>query len=242
MADLALYPAATRHDPLREVFPGVYLVRGSLQLNPVMRFNRNMVVVKRGDELTVINSVRLKPSAEKALAALGNVRHVLRLGYFHGRDDRYYVDRFGATFWAPRGSRSNPGPEPGRYLEDGGELPFDAAELLLFAATRNPEAMVLLHQDNGVLLTCDALQNYADRRFCSLFARIAMPLMGFPLKMLVGPLWLKAQTPRGSTIRPDFDRVLALEFKHLIPGHGSVRRDDAKEAACKAVAAAFAND
>lgn len=242
MTDYADYPAVTAHDPPLEVFTGVFLVRGSLQLNPVMRFNRNMVVIKRGKELSVLNSVRLTPPGEEALAALGDVRHVLRLGYFHGRDDRYYVDRFGATFWAPRGSRTEPGPAPDRYLEEGGPLPFDAARLLLFDQTRHPEAMVLLEQDNGVLLTCDALQNYADRRFCSLFARVMMPLMGFPLKMLIGPLWLKAQTPEGASIRPDFERVLELDFKHLIPGHGSARRDDAKQAVREAITVAFGND
>ncbi len=242
MSDYAEYPGATPHDPPREIFPRVFLIRGSLQLNPFMRFNRNMVVIKRGDELSVLNSLRLTPTGEAALAALGEVRHVVRLGYFHGRDDRYYVDRFGALFWAPRGSRRVPGPAPDRYIDEDAPLPFDGADVFLFKQSRHPEAMVLLHQDDGVLLTCDALQNYADRRFCSLFARIAMPLMGFPLKMLVGPLWLKAQTPRGGSIRADFDRVLELDFRHLVPGHGSVRYADAKDAAAEAVAAAFAGD
>lgn len=55
--------------------------------------NRNMVIVKSGDELALINPVRLSDAALSQLDALGNVRHVLRLGDFHGLDDRFYVDR-----------------------------------------------------------------------------------------------------------------------------------------------------
>ena len=56
-----------------------------------------------------------------------------------------------------------------------------------------------------------------------------MSLFGFSMRMLIGPVWKKRLTPEGGTIRGDFERLLELEFEHLIPGHGSVRRDGARK-------------
>ncbi|NND54825.1 MAG: hypothetical protein HKN56_07630 [Gammaproteobacteria bacterium] len=239
MVAAADYPPPTAHDPLIEVFPDVFLVRGSYRASAWFRFNRNMVVVRDGDELTVINSVRLQPQFEPELDRLGTVRHVVRLAYFHGQDDRYYVDRYGAELWAAAGSRREPGPAATRVLTTGGPLPFSAADVYVTAHSKHPEAVIRLQREGGILLTCDSLQYYTDRRFGSLAARIMMPFMGFPLRMLIGPLWLKAMTPEGGSLLPDFEYIAGLPFRHLIPGHGSVCRDDAHRKVQDAVAAVW---
>ena len=66
--------------------------------------NRNMVILRNGRELSLINAVRLFPAEEARLQKLGKVKHVIRLGYYHGVDDRYYVDSYGAEFWCQAGS------------------------------------------------------------------------------------------------------------------------------------------
>lgn len=229
MDSSSAYPPPTRHDPLEEVFPDVFLLRGSYRANAWLTFNRNMVVVREGESLTVISSVRLLPEFEPQLDALGTVRHVIRAGYFHGADDRYYVDRYGAQFWAPAGARTEPGPAATRELSAAAELPFSGARAYVTQHSRFPEAVILIEREGGILLTCDSLQYYADRRFGSLAARIMMPLMGFPLRMIIGPVWLKAMTDRdGGSLQPDFEHIAGLQFRHLIPGHGSLCRDTAK--------------
>jgi len=35
-------------------------------------------------------------------------------------------------------------------------------------------------------------------------------------------------TPEGGTLRPDFERLVALPFEHLIGGHGGLCRGDAR--------------
>ena len=234
------YTPAMPHDPPVEVFPDVFMVRGSYRANRLMKFSRNMVLVRHEGELSLVNSVRLSTEGERQLDALGSVRHVIRLGYFHGCDDRYYVDRYGAELWAPKGSRTEPGPRASRILEAGGQLPFPSAQTFLFSLSRHPEAVILLERHGGLLLTCDCLQHYADRRFNSLFANIVMPLMGFPLRMLVGPLWLKAMTPEGKSLKEDFARIGQLNFDHLIAGHGSICQGGAQEKARSAIVKAFA--
>lgn len=69
-----------------------------------MRLNRTMVVVRNERELSSINPVRLSAPAEAPLGKLGQVRYVIRIGYYHGLDDRYYVDPYGTEFWCQPGS------------------------------------------------------------------------------------------------------------------------------------------
>jgi hypothetical protein len=230
------FPPASPHDPIEEVFPDVFLVRGSMPLNRLMRIGRNMVVVRDGDALTILNSVRLTPEGETALERLGTVKQVIRLGYFHGRDDAYYVDRYQADFLAPAGSRTEPGPAEASVLAADSDLPFAAAEVFLWQDTKHPEAAILIKRDGGILITGDSVQYYTDRRHNNLISKLLMPLMGFPLRMLIGPFWLKAMTPAGKTLRDDFERLLTLSFEHLIPAHGSVRNGGAREALRNALA------
>ena len=68
MSDTAL-PAAQPHGPLVEVFPDVWQVTGSFGFGPGLRIPRNMTVVRQGDELVIVNTVRE--------GALGTVWHVL---------------------------------------------------------------------------------------------------------------------------------------------------------------------
>jgi hypothetical protein len=39
----------------------------------------------------------------------------------------------------------------------------------------------------------------------------------------------------GSSVRSDFDRLRQRSFRHLIPGHGTILRDAAKEGLDRAI-------
>ncbi|MFC3153269.1 hypothetical protein ACFOEK_19675 [Litoribrevibacter euphylliae] len=98
-----MYPAAYPHDELKALYPGVYLLHGSIKMGPGMRMNRNMVVLKEGEDLTLINPVRMSEQGLASLDDLGKVRRVIRLGDFHGLDDSFYLDRYQCEFWAQSG-------------------------------------------------------------------------------------------------------------------------------------------
>ena len=97
-----------------------------------------------------------------------------------------------------------------------------------------------MKRHGGVLFTCDAIQNYGDYRHNTLLARLVMPFIGFPKTTLVGPIWLKLMTPEGASLRGEFDRLLGLEFDHLLAAHGSFLRGGAQAAVEKAIEKAFA--
>ena len=92
------YSPALPHERIEEIFPDIFLVHGSARVGPATRLNRNMAIVRSNDELSLINPVRLSAPAESQFEKIGKVKRVLRIGYYHGVDDRYYVDRYGAEF------------------------------------------------------------------------------------------------------------------------------------------------
>ena len=266
MLDSTTYPAATPHDPIEELFPrtepgydpdrlgvaeaagdqtplpdssDLFLVHGSVRMGPGVRISRNMVIVRQNQELTLISPVRLSAIEEAKLEALGTVAHVMRIGYFHGLDDRYYVDRYGAQFWCQAGSDNYAEPKADHRLEEEGTLPISEAELFVFKETKHPECALLLRRHGGVLITCDSAQHFADWSYCSFPARIASRLMGFSLTTQIGPPWKKAMTPAGGSLQSDFQRLLQLEFEHLIGAHGGLCRGGAHEKLREAVARAF---
>ncbi|MCA9684386.1 MAG: hypothetical protein KC457_19475, partial [Myxococcales bacterium] len=89
------YPAATHHDPIEALLPDLFWVHGSVEFRPGRFLSRNMAIVRRGRELSLINAVRLSAEGERALTDLGEVTRVVRIGNYHGMDDRYYVDTHG---------------------------------------------------------------------------------------------------------------------------------------------------
>ena len=124
-------PPAQPHGPLEEVLPGVWFVTGSMPMGP-LRFSRNMVVLREGLRLIIVNSVRLDARGLAAIDALGTVTDVIRLAGGHGSDDRFYKQRYGAKVWAVRGQTYFTGTDPKK-----GEVYF-APDGLLDGASELP--------------------------------------------------------------------------------------------------------
>lgn len=219
------------HDPPREILPGIWFVHGRMRMGPGMVINRNMVVVvDRDSELTLLNPIRLTPEGENALEEIGTVKHAVRLGTFHGSDDAYTVERFGARFWCQEGSEQKPIPQPYTKLEEGGELPISDAQLFVYREAKQPECCFLIDRGSGLLVSCDSIQHWESTSNCSLPAKLATRLMGFMHPANIGPPWKKRMTPEGGSLRPDFDRLLELPFDNLVGAHGQPLLGGAREA------------
>ncbi len=223
---------AEKHGPITEIFPDVFMVTGGMRMAPGLSITRNMFVVRQGDELVLVSSMRLSPEGEAELDKLGKVKHVVRIGGNHGVDDAYVLDRYAATFWSVA---STPGvPKTDQTLAPGSS-PISDGDVFVFEQAKRSEAMILLGREGGILLTADAYQHWTSVDGCSLMARMMLPLMGFGPTIIGGP-WLKQQ---GLGVRRDFERLAERDFKHLMPGHGSVLKDVAKEGLATAMSKRF---
>jgi hypothetical protein len=221
------YAALEPHDSLEPLFDDIWTLQGSVVFKPLVRLRRTMTVVRNGDDLTLINSIRVNDGTLEALKGLGTIRNVVRIG-FHGMDDAWYVEEHGATLWGLPGVEQGRGQTASELLAPD-HLPFPNCSLFQFENTVKPEAALLVEREGGVLLTCDSVQNWESTAGCSLPAKVITHLVGFLKPAQIGPPWKKAMTPDGGSLKTDFERLGALPFKHLVGGHGVPLRDTANE-------------
>lgn len=230
---------ASPHGPLKEVFEGIWFVRGGVRMpmRMPMRIGRAMTVVRGDDGLTIFNSIRLSDDGLSQLEALGDVKHVIRLAGFHGRDDGFYRDRYGAKVYAiegqlylrgldPKKPATEPFMEPDEWLNEGSVLPITDAKLKVFSTSTPPEALCLIERHGGIVIAGDSLQHTPKPdEFYSFMAKLMMKRMGFMKPYNVGPGWLQFAHPTAADVRS----ILDLEFEHVLPGHGDAVIGGAKE-------------
>lgn len=227
------------HGALTPFFDDLFYVQGQNRVRHGevdLCTSRTMLVVREGRELTLVNTVRLDDAGLAALDALGEVRRVVRLGAFHGRDDPFYCDRYRATLFALAGALHGDGRATDVVLHEDGPGPVAGARVFAFVSAKHPEAALLLPNEGGVLVTCDAVQNWveADRYFSPETGKLFSD-MGFLRPANVPATFLQACEPA----RADYDRLLALDFAHLVTAHGEPLLHVAKARIAASVAGAF---
>jgi hypothetical protein len=230
------HPPAGKHGELREVLPGLHFVTGTVKMpGPLpVRFSRNMTVVRRGDRLVLVNTVRLDDDGLAALDKLGKVTDVVRLAANHGLDDPFYAERYGAKVWVVKGQRYTAGfntSSPKTYFTPDHEmdattaLPIDGAKLFVFDSTPS-EGLLVLGDHGGVVISGDCLQHWAaPDEYFSWLGRTMMKMMGFIKPHNIGPGWLKQCKPPKDQLRA----ILDLSFANVLPAHGAAVVGDARE-------------
>src|SRR5207249_3050641 len=176
------HPPASHHLPLRECFPDVWLASSanamSIPLGLKITFSRNMVAVRVPDGWVLLNPVRLSEGAEAEVLAKAPLKHAVRLGTFHGRDDRYYVDRFGIEFWGVPGEQTYPEPSFSREITEEGPFPIAGVRVVVFKKATRAECVVCLPQ-HRLLVTCDSVQHCDHDPLISTLGKLVMYPMGF---------------------------------------------------------------
>lgn len=257
--------AAVRHSKIQQVFNDIYMVRGKMPSTPsrplferlFMYYSRTMTIVQSKNdsgvnELTLINTIRLNEKTLESLSMLGEIKHIVRLGSFHGVDDAYYVQRYQAKYWVVDGMINAQGLNVTPDVLSSKHLPIPNAELFNFDQLPYPEAILVLPKTQhrlGVAITTDSIQNHR-----TVFDIDNSPLVSFAIWKIglagiarLGPIWLREQTPlidenRDSSgtdkerdmithFKPQFERLLSdFSFDALLPGHGWPIKSEAKVA------------
>lgn len=221
------FPEQLPHGDIKEIVSDVFFVKGQSKFENqgnMVQFTRAMTVIRSGDSLALVNSVRLSGDGLSALDRLGRVENIVRIGANHGRDDAFYSDRYDTPVWALNGTQQD---RPVKYesiLTSGAFAPISDASVVPFESIPVSEAVLFLDRSGGILISCDSLQNMTgpDEFFDDQTAE-AMKKGGFFRPGNIGPAWRARLQPDVS----DFERILAFEFKHLLPSHGDPLLDDA---------------
>jgi hypothetical protein len=237
------HPPALPHGELREVLDGIHFVTGTVTMpGPLpVRFGRNMTVIREGDRLVLVNSVRLDDDGLAALDKLGKVTDVIRLAANHGMDDPFYKDRYKAKVWALSGQRYTAGFDTSKtetYFEPDVKIgPADQAkdkdtELPLAGArlyrinSNPPEGLLVLERHGGTIVAGDCLQHWAEPdAYCNFIGKTMLKLMGFIKPHNIGPGWLKQCKPPKEELRG----ILDLDFKNVFTSHGAAVVGGARE-------------
>lgn len=225
------YSPVWPHGEIIKEFESIYVVRGSNITyfeNRKIQHSRNMTIIESNGDLALVNTVRLNEDGLRELDELGRVRHVISIGAFHGRDDRFYLDRYNACLWTVhlKGQDSNRYYPTTQYLKDADKLPIKNAHFFKFKNAAPPEGFLYINNNEGIIISCDSIKNWleVDQFFSEETAQMALS-QGEIAKARISPIWLKATGVQGK----DFEHLLKLKFKHLISAHGDVLRDTAYE-------------
>lgn len=223
------YSPAWPHGDFKEIFPNIFFVMGTnitTHEGTELQHSNNMVVVRNGNELTLINTVRLNDIGLSVLDNLGHVANVVRIGAFHGRHDAFYLDRYSAKLWALKGAKHDHGKSTDIELVPGGRMPFSDCSLFVFESSLYPEAILHINREEGILIACDSIKNWVevDKFFSEETGKLYQHL-GFLGSATISKVWQQA-----CHINPqDFIRLKSLNFKHLLSAHGEPLLNDANE-------------
>jgi hypothetical protein len=204
-----------------------------------------MYIVRHNGELSLINTCRLPADRETELLALGSIKHVFSIGFEHGRDDTYYVEKFGATYWSMQGMNTR-GLKFDRIISSKSALPFPDSSVHVLASgmrAKRPEAVIHIAREGGVLMVCDFLA-YHDEPFeyySTLGKLLIKQVMGKPGSVL--SVWMGGVIKAGATvemIKEDLAATLALgPFDCMLFSHGPPLRPNASTLVAEVGASTF---
>ncbi len=231
------YSPAWPHGAIKQEFNNIFMVTGTniIVFEGVrIQDSRNMIIVRQNSELTLINTVRLSDQGLSELERLGTVKHIIRIGAFHGRDDAFYQHRYGAKLWAIPGMELSHGERIDVDLSTT-PLPLNKARLMVFQTTQHKEALIVLDSEQGgVLVSCDSIKNWTRKdEFLDAETFELMRKSGSIGQALIDQTWLSAMQPA----QEELEKILSLDFKHLLSAHGDALKNDAKSAVRKSIQA-----
>lgn len=219
--DTFQFTPAWPHGDIQEILPNIFFVTGTNKIQHEgidIQTSRNMIIVRNGSELTLINTVRLDEECLKKLNELGQVAYIMRIGAFHGRGDAFYKNQYPlAQLCVLKGMTYESGLKPDKEVNAGEEIPFPNCTLFVFETSNIPEGILYIDKEGGILITCDSIQNItATDQFYSPDTAKSFYDQGLVKPANISPIWLGATHAK----RADFERILAIKFQHLITAHG----------------------
>ena len=229
------YPAIAPHGPLTKVSDNVYVVPGSFKMAPGLRISLTMTIVRRESELTIVNSMRVRPEVEEEIKALGDIKSVVRICSNHGASDEYYIDTFGATYYDLQGAAETPGaskvPATENLVQNGSAPPsLPDAKLLILDNLKMPDAILYLPDGGGTLISGDFIQHGIPTPHESfLLKKVFSKLLGFNTGLLTCPPPFFKFYGKGEDFYVNVAKIMEFDFDTVITSHGPFVKGGAKE-------------
>lgn len=210
----------------------IYTASSHFRMFPVLMSvpaNMTVYLCPSSGEVTIFNALRMPEVVEDAIIALGPVKHVVKLGQFHGSADAYYVKnpKFGSPrYWGVKGMTTAEGLDFSDTLGPG-NAPIAGSEVVIIDGMPYPESVILVPVPGRprALIVCDALSHISS---FSLFSYVTRPIMWW-LNFLcedgapVPPtLWLKSAVKLmgEAAVVGWFEKLFAMDWGAFTCAHG----------------------
>lgn len=211
--------------------PEIWVVRGDFVMKGLFRLPVTMTIIRCPDGgLMLVNAIRVPEEVEKEILALGKVRHVVKLGQFHGYADAYYClcRKFESPkLWTLPGGTTAPGIEADRIMDGDANLPYPGASLYVLEPLPYKEAVMYIpHPRGDVLLVCDCLGKITPEEIHGFLSRILWWKLGFFQNgehVMPPAIWIKDISDGCSLehVPGWFQDIFHREFRYLFMAHGA---------------------
>lgn len=230
-----MYFPAWPHSQIKELFPDIFYVTGTNKIDHEgihLQYSCNMIILRHGGKLTLVNTIRLNDAGLEALNSLGEVTHVLRIGAYHDRHDAFYLDHYPAKLLALKGMKHAHNHSPERELTPNEALSIPDSQLFVFETSNVPEGALHIARHNGILITCDSIKNWVARdEFFNDETAALYEQQSFFGEATVSDVWMQATQVKCT----DFTRLQSMEFRHLLSAHGEPLMNRAHKALAQTI-------
>lgn len=211
------------HGSLKEILPNIYTVTGTMRLFGLFQYSRAMTIIKNGNDLSLLNPVRVGEGLLNQINKLGNIKYLLKIGQLHNVDVPFYMDRYSPELWINKTDPSIGDYEPSGYFVDNGDIPFLNAKVKVIEGSKIKESVLISLDDGGCLHSCDAFVNMGvDPNHNWLTGKLSKFL---PDPTYIGPNWIKVAKPPQTSMKAIFE----YDFENFIPAHGEPILGKAKQ-------------
>jgi len=186
---------------------------------PGTRISCTMTIVKRGDDLTLINTLRVSAEVEEEIKKLGTIKNVVRICANHGSCDEYYKDTYEATYYDLPNADLEGATKTPQADKELPEIPIADAKVLMIKDLKFPEAMILIPDGGGTLITGDFIQNGRDAPHKSFLGSAICMVAGFMTGYCnTPPLVFTVYGDNKDMYQPNVPAIMELEFDNIITG------------------------
>lgn len=214
MAKKEKYFKLLPHSDIKEVLPNIFVVTGTMRIFGLFQYSRAMTILKDGEELALINPVRVSDTLLNDIQKMGKIKHLLKIGQLHNVDVAFYMDKFSPDLWVNKDDPSIGSYKPKAYFDDHEEVPILNCKVKTIDGSKIKESFLVSPANGGCLHSCDAFVNMGvDSNHNWLTARLSRFL---PDPTYIGPNWIKMAKPPELSMKA----VLNYDFENFVPAHG----------------------
>lgn len=201
-----------------------------------MRIPIRMTIVKLADDgLWIGNPTPHNPQLHNRIASMGEVRHLVATSNGHNLFLENWQGAFPeARVYVSSGvPKKRPGLRDYTLLRDL-ETPPWHEDLAMFAMDGAPfwDEHMFYHAKSKTLLVTDFFQNYngfEQKGFGKVLSKLVFEPLGFKGKCLAPPLKTRFGAKDRDALRASLDRIWELDIECVVPAHGAIFDQDAKE-------------